>query len=316
MMLEQTVEVGTRGGESRTRGDAGGRSALFGGNLPIVALVLCGACSSDDDNAETGLISSPDACATALACESFDALAAGAMPRGIWSTLTNGGGTVAVDASRSYSGSQAIRATTPTSDVPYKAAFAGYGDPEVLPTADNAHYGRVMLFLESAPATGVHWTFLAGAGQSPPQEGYPDGYQVLYRYGGQKAVAGGSQLMASYETPGFYATPPSGPDTDCHQDSNAVPMPVGRWSCAEWRFDGGTREMQLWIDGREVDGLHVSSNGTRCRTLPDDAPWIAPTFSRIDLGWESYQPDEGRAIWLDDFVLASERVGCPALPPD
>jgi hypothetical protein len=127
-------------------------------------------------------------------------------------------------------------------------------------------------------------------------------------------VAGGSQLMASYETPGFYSTPPSGPDTDCHQDSAAVPMPVGRWACAEWRFDGATSEMQLWIDGSEVEGLHVSGSGTRCRTLPADAPWVPPVFSRIDMGWESYQPDVERSIWVDDFVLGTDRIGCPATP--
>jgi len=171
-----------------------------------------------------------------------------------------------------------------------------------------------MFFLESAPDTAVHWTFLAGAGRSAPQPDYPTGYDVLYRYGGQKPVAGGSQLMASYETPGFYSNPPTGPDTDCHQDSLAVPMPVGRWACAEWRFDGATSEMQLWIDGTEVEGLHVIGNGTRCRTLPADSPWIPPVFSRIDVGWESYQADSERSIWVDDFVLGAERIGCPAPP--
>jgi hypothetical protein len=91
-------------------------------------------------------------------------------------------------------------------------------------------------------------------------------------------------------------------------------MPVGRWACAEWRFDGATSEMQLWIDGTEVEGLHVSGKGTRCRTLPSDSPWIPPVFSRIDMGWESYQADSERSIWVDDFVLAAQRIGCPQAP--
>lgn len=266
------------------------------------------------DQKSAGLISPPDVCQTALACENFDALPLDGAPSGAAWTATQNLGTVRVDTTHAYSGTQAVKATTPTTTVAYKAALLGYRDPSVLPTADNAHFGRLMFFLEAAPETTVHWTFLAGAGRSAPQEGYPTGYDVLYRYGGQKPVAGGSQLMASYETPGFYSTPPTGPDTDCHQDSLAVPMPVGRWACAEWRFDGATSEMQLWMDGTEVEGLHVIGNGTRCRTLPADSPWVPPVFSRIDMGWESYQADSERSIWIDDFVIGAERIGCPAAP--
>jgi polysaccharide lyase-like protein len=283
----------------------------------VAAAAVAAGCSSDESSSKSSqpapLISAPDVCETALACESFDALPVDAAPSGVWSATQNLG-SVRVDATRAYSGTQSVKATTVATEVAYKAALLGYRDPSVLPTSDNAHFGRVMFFLESAPEVTVHWTFLAGAGRSAPQEGYPTGYDVLYRYGGQKPVAGGSQLMASYETPGFYSTPPTGPDTDCHQDSAAVPMPVGRWACAEWRFDGATSEMQLWIDGTEVEGLHVIRNGTRCRTLPSDAPWIPPVFSRIDLGWESYQADVERAIWVDDFVLDARRIGCPPAP--
>jgi len=313
----------------------------LGGALPVAAALAAATtgCSSDESPGKTdgasgrsgelasaagaaggnpkngaAVISAPDVCQTALACENFDALPVDAAPGGVW-TASQNLGTVRVDATHAYSGTQAVKATTPATEVAYKAALLGYRDPSVLPTGDNAHFGRMMFFLESAPETSVHWTFLAGAGRSAPQEGYPTGYDVLYRYGGQKPVAGGSQLMASYETPGFYATPPSGPDTDCHQDSAAVPMPVGRWACAEWRFDGATSEMQLWIDGTEVEGLHVSGKGTRCRTLPSDSPWIPPAFSRIDMGWESYQPDSERSIWVDDFVLGAQRIGCPLSSP-
>jgi hypothetical protein len=287
------------------------------GLVSFAAGVLTVGCSSDDssgdDTRASTLVSAPDLCATALVCETFDAFPVDMAPAGVWTSNQNLG-TVRVDATRAYSGTQSVKATTPATETAYKAALLGYRDPAVLPTADNAHFGRLMFFLESAPEQTVHWTFLAGAGRSAPLDGYPTGYDVLYRYGGQKPVPGGSQLMASYETPGFYSNPPMGPDTDCHQDSAAVPMPVGRWACAEWRFDGGTSEMQLWIDGVEVEGLHVIGNGTRCRTLPADSPWIPPVFSRIDMGWESYQADVERSIWVDDFVLDTKRIGCPAAP--
>lgn len=286
----------------------------------ILALVAgCSEDSSSDEQVSTMLITADNICDTALVCENFDSMAADSTPTGVWSANENSG-TVQVSSAQAFSGTQAVLANTPTTETAYKAALLGYEDPSVLPTANNAHYGRMMFFLESAPETEVHWTFLAGAGRSEPQLSYadgmdyPDGFDVLYRYGGQKPVAGGSQLMASYETPGFYDPTPTGPDTDCHQDSLAVPMPVGKWSCAEWRFDGATNEMQLWIDGAEVQGLHVVGNGTRCRELPDDLPWTSPSFTRVDVGWESYQADSERSIWVDDFILHSERIGCPMMP--
>ncbi len=299
----------------RALGWAGNGSWVLRSAAALVTLTT--GCSSDEPSgaeaAGPRLQSASDVCDTAFVCEGFDALPVGTLPTGVW-TVSQSQGSVRVDATRAFSGTQAVKATTPATEIAYKAALLGYRDPSVLPTGNNAHFGRMMFFLESAPAEAVHWTFLAGAGRSAPQEGYPTGYEVLYRYGGQKPVAGGNQLMASYETPGFYSAPPTGPDTDCHQDSAAVTMPVGRWACAEWRFDGGTSEMQLWIDGTPIESLHVIGAGTRCRTLPGDSPWIPPLFSRIDLGWESYQPDIERSIWVDDFILGAERIGCPAAP--
>jgi hypothetical protein len=32
----------------------------------------------------------------------------------------------------------------------------------------------------------------------------------------------------------------------------------------------------------------------------------------VRFGWESYQTDGARALWLDDVVISSARVGCPS----
>ena len=37
-------------------------------------------------------------------------------------------------------------------------------DPSVFPVAGNVVYGRMMFYLESAPSTAVHWTFIDGTG--------------------------------------------------------------------------------------------------------------------------------------------------------
>ena len=172
----------------------------------------------------------------------------------------------------------------------------------------NMFYGRMMFRLEAAPTGDVHWTLLEGYGTSPARPSY----HALYRYGGQHPVMNGttfvgSQMMANYETPDSYSG--TGPKSDCWKHSNKVVIPEGRWSCAEWQFDGTTNTMRFWLDGAAVDTLTVMGAGEGCGTATP--VWTAPNFERMDLGWESYQQDTARTIWIDDVVLSKTRIGCP-----
>jgi hypothetical protein len=124
----------------------------------------------------------------------------------------------------------------------------------------------------------------------------------------------GSQLMANYETPDQYGNPPKGPSTDCYKHASKTIVPVGAWTCAEWRFDGKNNEMRFWLNGAEVSSLAVAGKGDGCVSQPADYTWIAPTWSRIDLGWESYQLDEARTMWIDDVVISKQPIGCPPMP--
>jgi hypothetical protein len=47
---------------------------------------------------------------------------------------------------------------------------------------------------------------------------------------------------------------------------------------------------------------------------PQTFTWAAPDFSTLELGWESYQGDSARTLYLDDIVIATARVGCPSPP--
>ena len=120
----------------------------------VAAATLATGCSSDESSSNSTkpspLVSAPDVCATALACESFDAFPIGTTPSGVWSATQNLG-SVRVDATRAYSGTQSVKATTPTTEVAYKAALLGYRDPSVLPTSNNAHFGRMMFFRQQSP---------------------------------------------------------------------------------------------------------------------------------------------------------------------
>jgi hypothetical protein len=251
-----------------------------------------------------------DPCANTVFCDDFEGYPTGAPPGGMWDN-NQSSGAVAVDTGRAHSGSHAVKISADAVQG-YRSAMISLADPAVLPVAGNVLYGRMMFFLESAPTGTVHWTFIDGSGPVAGQ-----GYDAIYRYGGQIPVVDGSnnfvgsEMMANYETPGFYQSPPVGPGSDCwlHADKNVVP--VGGWACAEWMFDGPHNTMRFWLDGTEVPGLAMTGLGQGCVNQPADFPWLAPSFERVELGWESYQADDARTIWIDDVALGTARLGCP-----
>jgi hypothetical protein len=273
--------------------------------------------SAGGANGSTGsVLAAPVPCpAGALFCDNFESFAAGAPPSGGMWTVSQNNATVQVDTTRAFSGTQSVHAFTMDSGatgVTYKSAFLGMTGAPVIPLTDDKVYGRMMFYLESAPTSTVHWSMLDGSGTVPGQ-----GYTSVYRYGGQKPVTDGSgaykgnQLMASYDTTQYYSTPPVGPQTDCYQQSNGEVVPVGEWACAEWFFDGANNQMRFWLNGKELTDLAVDGMGQGCVNASYDGVWRGPTFSRLDVGWESYQADDARSIWIDDVVFSASQVGCP-----
>ncbi|HET6148498.1 MAG TPA: hypothetical protein VFH68_13275, partial [Polyangia bacterium] len=251
-----------------------------------------------------------DPCATAIFCDDFEKYAAGATPTSPWRAATNQGA-VAVDTNQHRSGTKSVKLTTQAHDGA-KTAFIELTGSAVFPVSGNVFHGRMMFLLEAAPTTSVHWTFIQGAGVVPV-----GGYHALYRYGGQMPIMQGatfvgSQLMANYDTPDSYSGTP--PQSDCWQHANRVVVPVGRWACAEWKFDGATNQMSFSLDGAAIPSLNMTGVGQGC-VHPSDGPftWTAPTFDRLSLGWESYQTDGVRTIYIDDVVVSRAPIGCP--PP-
>jgi hypothetical protein len=228
----------------------------------------------------------------------------------MWTNNQNGG-SVSVDTGKSNSGTKAVKVVANMSSG-YRSAMVTLADASLLPPAGNVVYGRMMFFLESAPSGTVHWTFIAGSGVVPGQS-----YHAIYRYGGQVPITDGggnfvgSQLMANYDTPDSYQSPPVGPSSDCWLHANTEVVPVGKWSCAEWEFDTNQNSMHFWLDGKALTDLTMTDTGQGCVHQSASFEWAAPTFSRIDLGWESYQADGARTIWIDDVALGTQRLGCP-----
>lgn len=297
------------------------RNSLIGHCLALCFFSVCSlACSdSDDPSTATGALEPDDGdvCQSALFCDNFEGFAAGTAPAGAWTAIQNNG-SVSVDATRAFRGAQSVKATTLStaeSGSTYKAAFIGLTQAPVVPVPGEAFYGRMMFYLESAPTTNVHWTIVDATGDVPGQD-----YSATYRYGGQLPVTdaagvAGNQLMANYDTTDFYQTPSVGPQTDCYRHADAKIAPVGRWACAEWYFNGPDAQMRFWLDGDDLPDLAIDQTGEGCVAQEDTYRWEAPTFSRLDVGWESYQEDEARSIWIDDVVISSSPIGCPGAAP-
>jgi hypothetical protein len=246
-------------------------------------------------------------CDGALFCDDFEAHDAGKAPGGDWTARVDGGA-VSVDEAQHRSGAKSVKFTT-EGKAGTKTAFIRLKSESVFPVAGNHFYGRMMFWLDAAPTAAVHWTILQSTGTVPGQD-----YRAQYRYGGQHPVMqngafAGSQLMANYETPDSYSG--TGPSTDCWHHADQVVLPVGKWSCIEWEFDGTGNAMRFWLDSQPVASLTVVGTGQGCVSQSEGYVWTAPTFSELEIGWESYQEDAARTAYVDDLVLSTAPIGCP-----
>jgi hypothetical protein len=81
---------------------------------------------------------------------------------------------------------------------------------------------------------------------------------------------------------------------------DSVLLDANQWYCVEAFFNGTGDEFQLWIDGEEVPGLHVTED-TMC------VGW-SPTYTHIKFG-AGANSNIG-TIWYDDVGVSTSRLGC------
>jgi hypothetical protein len=279
-------------------------AAMIGAGL----IAACGPVSGPPASTDrAGAVVSGADCAAAF-CDDFEDDQAGAPPGDGWLVEQKGAPRIEVDDSRAFSGEKSVRITAAGRETAFIARAGG----PLFPLAGNVLYGRAMMFLDAAPEDKVHWTLIEGSGIAK------DGsHRIKYRYGGQFPItdeAGfrGNRLMANYET---NALPGSGVEakSDCwHHARDQTVMPTGRWVCLAFELDGRSDGMKLWQDGALLDDLTVDGAGQGCVHQDKTYRWQAPVFDRIDLGWESYQEDETRSLWIDDVALGDRPLSCLA----
>lgn len=236
-----------------------------------------------------------DPCLDRTVCDDFES--AMGMPNAPWKVLVNKG-TVAIDATKAYSGKQSLKVSidpTTMQDTYRRAEIAVQGAP-LIPLPNDTVYGRFMITTDRIPDKTVHWTIAHG-------DGPLGNLNATYNYGGM----GG--LMANY-----YKNSTPNP-TDCWQTKQQN-FPTQKWTCVAFLFDGKNSEMRFWLDGTEIPELHVvglQKTDMTCTISGVDGKWYAPQFANIAIGWESYQYDVAGAhtAWIDDVILDDTMIPCP-----
>jgi hypothetical protein len=85
---------------------------------------------------------------------------------------------------------------------------------------------------------------------------------------------------------------------------------ANRWYCVEAFFNGasGAAEFRVWIDGTEVNEMHVTDFRANTTGGTPRINW-APMYRFLKIGAQDYDAQLGR-IWYDDVVVGTQRIGC------
>ncbi|WP_437285933.1 hypothetical protein [Sorangium sp. So ce406] len=78
--------------------------------------------------------------------------------------------------------------------------------------------------------------------------------------------------------------------------SGGVKLAADTWYCLEFHYDGPGREVRVFVDGAEVEAMHVSD-------------WGPYDYKLFKFGFEKYHGGN-KTMWYDDIALGTERIGC------
>ena len=219
----------------------------------------------------------------ALFCEDFEALTDATSAR--W-TQDLGNGTLTVDGEHAR-GDRALHVHT----VDNGRAFL------CIPFAPpgNGHFGRMYLWVDQFPTAPdwAHYTLVELTGTGSGARVRPIGGQWVPPRSGA-----------------FWGIGSDGdPTGDWTQWRTSAPSESGRWLCVEWEMDASDNFIRVTFDGVANDELTADTNDHGGNPVD----FVFPTFDTIKVGWQLYQggttPPEFD-LWIDDLVLATERVGC------
>ena len=288
-------------GGSATSTDSGGLAGTGDASATSSGATTTGAgggSSSTTGSGSTGSTSSstssgggPLSCAGLPLCDDFESAAPGGPPDPAkWAIVTpscSGTGTVTVDSTQAHSGSRSVKVTGKGGYCNH-VFFANTAAPAAI---GKTIYGRFFLRI-SDPLGPGHTTFLT-------MKDSADGGKDL-RLGGQNQVMIWNRESDDATLPELSPT----------GTALSVSPSIQAWHCVELMVDGSTGQMQTWMDGSEIAGLHEDG----VPTADIDKQWLTkigwkPTLVDFKLGWESYAGQD-MTLWFDDVALGPARLGC------
>ena len=213
-------------------------------------------------------------------CEDFEATAPGASPVG-WTA--HGAASVAED--QANRGKRALK-ISPADNGERRI----YHDTGALAAQ---HWGRLYYRVQlPVPTAFVHSTLVAFSGVGPTVG--PAEFRVVDTVKNAGNDSATHQFLYNVQPQG--AEFGTGTDYDWSFD--------GKWHCAEWHVDSADQSYAFYFDGEQEIAF------TRGAGNYDDAE-LPTSFQQVRVGWNNYQSSPpGFTAWLDDFALASERIGC------
>ncbi|WP_437587275.1 hypothetical protein [Sorangium sp. So ce1000] len=78
--------------------------------------------------------------------------------------------------------------------------------------------------------------------------------------------------------------------------SGGVKLVANTWYCLEFHYDGPGSSVSVFVDGTEVNAMHVTN-------------WGPYSYKMFKFGFEKYHGG-AKNMWYDDLALNSARVGC------
>ncbi len=79
-------------------------------------------------------------------------------------------------------------------------------------------------------------------------------------------------------------------EVDDQSHISSMPITEGVWEYYEW-YVGGGNTVRVYIDGAEITGATAT-----------DFP--LPTFTKLRLGFQRWEPDLAGELWIDDVAVA------------
>ncbi|HEX6274883.1 MAG TPA: hypothetical protein VFZ53_17695 [Polyangiaceae bacterium] len=224
----------------------------------------------------------------AFLCEGFETYTEGAAPAEPWTRDVRGAGRINVESSRPFSGTKALHVTGTMN-----ADRANIKRP--LAITANTVFVRFMMYTIGYPSSsGVHTRLMRLGTSAGAAQGTPDSSYSFASYNGTAIEKVNSIYLRNTAT---------------KLNDSAL---KNRWVCWEFAIDktGGVGKVapHVWLDGREL-ALAAAGSSSHGMTSPS---WDPIPIEVLILGLDGFQSDAVRGdFWIDDVVIASQRVGCP-----